>query len=238
MRAIVLSLCAALISVTATKALAVEAATPTSPPTAAFELVPPDAERGSPVVEERPVEQPTPWVPLPNSTDYRGGFHRPWTPPPTVERRWYGWQTLLSDAASIGLFVSGVNDDGRGDIRPAIGLFGYALAPPIIHAAHGHALKAFGSLGLRLGAPVVGAVVGFAMAGCEESDDHYDDSDWCGASGAIGGFMVGTAGAMLFDAVVIANEDVVPERPRERVEFRPDVSIGPGRAQVSLAGAF
>jgi hypothetical protein len=208
----------------------------------AQEALPPEEEAGPVADDSRsephtvPNEQER--VPISSSTDYGGGFDPPWTEEPMVERSWYGWQTLLSDAVSVGLMVSAAN--GHADERGSVGAFGYALGGPIIHLAHGHAGKAGGSLGLRLGAPVVGVLIGFGIDDCERTNGHRED-EWCGFEGAIGGFIVGIALAVLVDAAVIANEDVeagVPHRAETGVRLRPDIRVANNRAQLSLAGSF
>jgi hypothetical protein len=213
-----------------------------SPPTAKFELPPPEAE--APVADDSRSEPPTvpppeEWHPISNTTDYRGGFDRPWTSEqPTLERRWYGWQTLATDAISFGVLATAADSRDSGP-QVAIGLLGYALGGPVIHAAHGHVGKAFGSLGLRVGAPVVGAVTGFAMEDCEHSDDG--EMDFCGLQGAGIGLVIGAASAVILDATVIANDDAEPDapsQPERGVQLRPDVRIAKDRAQVSLTGSF
>lgn len=149
--------------------------------------------------------------------------------PPAIERHrapngkeeeeWYGYQTLLVDAASLGLMIGGAamasNAHGNGDAGGYValaGAAGYVLGAPIVHWTHGRIGPGFGSLGLRVGMPLGGmfwgAVIGAAM------DSHHDDSV---AGGAAIGFLGGMAGAILFDAALLAYEKP-SERDKEAYE--------------------
>lgn len=87
---------------------------------------------------------------------------------------------------------------------------GYVLGAPIVHLAHGNGGRAAASLGLRVGVPALGALIGFAIA---ESDS---DSE-CGNLGCVlngvamgaGGAVVGMAAAVLIDWVVLGGEEEI-----------------------------
>ena len=97
---------------------------------------------------------------------------------PTTIRRWYGYQTMISDllstsvlfagAASFDLCISVFSSTDRtchNEIPTMLilgGMAGYTLGGPVIHAAHGHWDKAGYSLGLRV-VPIAGAI-GIASA--------------------------------------------------------------------------
>jgi hypothetical protein len=235
-----------LLTLCLTRAVNAQEAEPTptpSPPTARFEPVP--AAEAAPVADDSRFQPPTvprpeEWRPISNSTDYGGGFERPWPAEPEVERRWYGWQTLVSDAISVVLLAaavdSGGDEDGVQGGLAGIGILGYAVGAPLVHAGHGHAGKALGSVSLRIVAPIAGAFVGFGMADC----DGYDQESYCGLDAAAEGFLLGALAAVVIDAGVIANEDVRPPLRRVETGLRlvPDVRVANDRAQVSLAGRF
>ncbi len=63
------------------------------------------------------------------------------------QRRWYGWQTLLSDGASIAIAVIAGSVE-TAELLPVAGV-GILLGAPIVHWAHSHVGKGFTSLGLR-----------------------------------------------------------------------------------------
>ena len=149
------------------------------------------------------------------------------------QRRWYGWQTLLTDAAALGLLVGAASSQSTA--TPGLAL--YALGGPGVHAGHGHAGKALGSLALRVSLPVTVGYVGYAIdsANCGESE-------WfCGLEGAAAGILVGTVAAITIDSAVLANEDAVGatrKNASRRVRFAPAVSVVPGRYSAGLVGTF
>ena len=120
---------------------------------------------------------------------------------------WYGSQTLAEDGAAAALtsvaMVRLLTDDNyvtRHFEGPSvtglwIGTAVFALGTPIVHAAHGHVGRAFGSLGLRIGLPLVFAIL-FGHSGCGDTDVP------CLASGkgAVAGALVGAIGASAIDA--------------------------------------
>ena len=81
-----------------------------------------------------------------------------------TDSRWYGWQPMISDGASAALITGGV--EGFVDYNPlfAIGLGTYLLGAPTIHFAHGQFLQGSASFGLRLGLPLVGLGVAWAVS--------------------------------------------------------------------------
>ncbi|HTU60217.1 MAG TPA: hypothetical protein VMF89_17325, partial [Polyangiales bacterium] len=73
---------------------------------------------------------------------------------PTESMKWYGWQTLTADVASVGLTALGVYlaADGAGSSAGwgviAAGLISYTAITPLLHLSHGN-LWMIGSLLLR-----------------------------------------------------------------------------------------
>jgi hypothetical protein len=150
---------------------------------------------------------------------------------PSEKTIWYGWQTLTTDAAALTLLLSGavVNESNNGTAEA----FAYASAAtfvfggPVVHAAHENWGRAFGSLGLRVGAPIVGAFIGAALEDCS-------GGDFCGLSGAAVGFTAGIGTAVALDAAVLARETV-----REgELAVIPVVSTGKNGSWVGLSGRF
>jgi hypothetical protein len=150
--------------------------------------------------------------------------------------RWYGWQTLTTDGAALTLVVLSATQDQDAGPLLALGLGAYAAGGPIVHWAHGRAGVGFGSLGIRIGAPIVGVAIGSAMADCPEREDR---GSWCGAGEMALGLLVGVGSAMAIDAAVLARE---PAPARERVAARPrlvpGVSLTPDKRALVLNGTF
>jgi hypothetical protein len=149
------------------------------------------------------------------------------------ERRWYGYQLVISDVVSIGLVLLG------GDIvlhtvecsngtsctnsaGPAL-LFGgmatFGLVPPIIHLLHGQYWNAAGSLGLRVVIPVL---TGLAFQG----------------TGGMGLLWIELLVAMIVDDAYLADEPV-PRVPSSR--FEPGAAMAPpshGGVGLAYGGRF
>jgi hypothetical protein len=100
-------------------------------------------------------------------------------------RRWYGTPTLIIDAAAATLFtVGGIwMDEGLGPII-ALGVPAYVLGGPIVHASHGNWGRSAGSLLLRAGAPLLGAIFGASMC-VRESGDCIEGVITFGAVGMV-----------------------------------------------------
>jgi len=148
---------------------------------------------------------------------------------PPMKSHWYGGQILLVDAVSISVLVLGAgSSDTEGLVWLGVG--GYVLGGPIVHWAHGNAGRGFGSLGLRVGAPIVGA---FAGAGTE---DCSGGGELCGLAGAAIGFLVGATAAIVIDSAALAYEDV-PART-EAIRVVPNVGVSRNGMSLGLNGSF
>jgi hypothetical protein len=130
-------------------------------------------------------------------------------PPPTPpgrpaeeeeESRWYGWQTLIVDAAATALTIGYYQQWGYGYV-------GFIIGPPIVHFAHGRVGIGFADMGVRLGAPVLLAVGGFLLGGGGGPNGSSRDLG-TSAAGAVIGFLIGYTGAIALDAAVFAREKV------------------------------
>ena len=74
-----------------------------------------------------------------------------------MDRTWYGWQTLILDAASVASLGIGAvlyaRQGSREDLAPQVllwsGFAGSLLGAPIVHWAHTDTGRGFASLGMR-----------------------------------------------------------------------------------------
>ncbi|MBI2390463.1 MAG: hypothetical protein HYV09_12815 [Deltaproteobacteria bacterium] len=139
-------------------------------------------------------------------------------PPPVSPkpvRTWYGWQNLAIDGAAVTLLYVAGNASGRDNDSFGYGAVAtYALGGPIIHLAHGNPGTALGSLALRVGAPVGGAMLGCAA--------DADSSELGCLGGAVVGFLLGYGTAVAVDAAALAYEE--HEAPRAWSKTRPLVT--------------
>ncbi len=207
------------------------------------------AERESPAQGVAPPAQPLPPPPTPPAgaapawmepNPYAAVPSASWTgplSPPAADRgpdvpqltksRWYGWQTLLTDAAAFASL----------DIDPALGVGVYALGGPIVHWSHGNTWRGFGSLAMRVGAPVL---LGAAFA--RTCNPSGDEGDWGCLGAAVIGVGLGVAGAIAVDAAVLARDRVPVESDTAMslgsVSVTPTLAAGRDRASLMLQGTF
>jgi hypothetical protein len=127
-----------------------------------------------------------------------------------VEKRWYGWQTLLVDASAFGagFLVYGAGGGQNSDVVRGTATTGviYALGGPVVHFAHRNPGRAAGSFALRLVLPVLGALVGAAVTTC----DHKGFEMFCGLDQAADGFLVGMVTAAVVDVAALSWAEVSP----------------------------
>jgi hypothetical protein len=130
-----------------------------------------------------------------------------------TRRNWYGWQTLSTDGAAFSLLVLGgslISNDNTDsgvvvtDSFVILSAASYALGGPIVHAAHQNWGTAAASLGLRVGLPLTGILIGSAADRCGANND----SDVCGAVGPGIGALLGIGAAIAIDATTLAYDQV------------------------------
>jgi len=159
---------------------------------------------------------------------------------PTMETSWYGYQTLFVDAASLGVLVVGVA--ASNDALGALGIAGYALGGPSIHAAHKRSGAVAGSLALRLGLPLAAGGIGYAAASAHkcETDSDGNGCDWAGLAGIVTvGFSVfiGMTVASIVDAAALAHESI-PASPATKPTLGFAVAPTRGGATLGASGTF
>ena len=141
--------------------------------------------------------------------------------------RWYGWQTLAADGASLALSLGAIGVAGAGgsdsDTPSEALVWGslgtYVLGAPVVHWVHQNTGRGFASLGLRVGGPVVLGLIGAEAEGCS-----HQGGDFCGLVGALIGTSVGIVAAVTIDAAVFAYDDEL-ETDAAAARFR--VGVGP-----------
>lgn len=143
---------------------------------------------------------------------------------------WYGQPILVADVAALGLVLTGLASSRSSPTAAKVlvlgGLATYGLGGPIVHLAHDNPGRALGSVGLRVGMPVVAGLIGIAV---EKSS--CQPAEWfCGVAGMTLGGLAGIAGAVAVDAAVLA------WAPRADVKVAP--MLGGGRLGMQLGGTF
>ncbi|MEZ4219282.1 MAG: hypothetical protein R3B13_00045 [Polyangiaceae bacterium] len=161
------------------------------------------------------------------------------TPPP--KREWYGWQIIVADVASVGSIVAGAFTRDETSAAFLIGGFGgYVLAAPFVHVGNDERDHSTTSIGLRLGLPVGGGLVGGFVApgisGC-----HRDDFGcvFATVAGTVIGGTVGAVTAMTLDAAVIAyHEEPSDGSPRTAQRVVPRLAASRSGFEVGVAAIF
>ena len=154
--------------------------------------------------------------------------------------RWYGWQTLATDGAALTSIVLGVTQRD-GDPLLALGLGGYLLGAPTVHLVHDRVGTGLASLGLRVGAPLTGMMLGAAATDCSNASDDHDFAG-CGEEEGAWGFVLGVGAAIAIDAAVLAREPARrPARERTsatRPRLAPGIALTPEKRALVLSGTF
>jgi hypothetical protein len=149
--------------------------------------------------------------------------------------RWYGYQTLLADAAAFGVLVAGAatNDRSTGQDIAVASVTAYWLGGPIVHLAHDRGETSFASLGLRLGAPVVGGLIGTGLAALAPDDDGDEYVVGIGL-----GVLAGVTGAVALDASLLAWEPDDEAAAPSASGWHPALELSATRIEVGLVSVF
>jgi hypothetical protein len=161
---------------------------------------------------------------------------------PEEQTRWYGWQTLAADGASMALIATSAVlsrefDHPATPLPATIGLFSYFFAAPFIHQTHDRGGAALGSLGLRFLLPVVGGLTTMATVSCD-GGGHAAGAMYCLGStfgaGALGGAVVASG----LDAAFLGRERVTPGAPIISLRMAPLMDVSARPAGASVHGVF
>jgi hypothetical protein len=142
-----------------------------------------------------------PWSEVVSMQIGSGSVGLPPTPTPprapceSQPKQWYGWQTLLVGAGSVILMA----------LPSAVGVFTYALGPPIVHTAHGRWATGLGSFGLRVGLPFLLGLSGLMIGALSPSASNNPGAI---IEGGILGLAGGMVAASAIDAAWLAWEPV------------------------------
>jgi hypothetical protein len=121
-------------------------------------------------------------------------------PAPSSGASWYGYQTVSADATAAALTALSFQTNSGAASWAAIGV--YLLGAPVVHAAHQRPLAALGSLGLRIGMPLLAAAVGAATADCSSNRVLNDEN--CEFGPSVVGAGIGLILAAVIDSAAIA----------------------------------
>jgi len=150
--------------------------------------------------------------------------------------RWYRGEMLLADTAAVGVGVIGLSFADSGGGYRAVewyylpGALAFAAAGPIVHGLHHDSTGAVESLALRIGLPLVGAMLASASYGKSCYDGCSDTNFGMEVMGGI----AGAATALIIDDGFLAHE-----RPAPRPGWTPVLTpTRNGGATVGIGGMF
>jgi hypothetical protein len=154
---------------------------------------------------------------------------------------WYGWQMLIgfgaSDASLLcALIASQVGGQPSGWVQA--GLIGHLLAGPVVHWANGNVVKGFASLGLTLGAGIVGGTAGGALGAT--ANTTCGGGSLCVPPGILAGVVIGmglgVVGTNVVDVLVLARE--APPRGADHASLSLLPLLAPQGAGLAAMGKF
>lgn len=162
-----------------------------------------------------------------------------WAPPPPprrVEREVsYAHQTLIADGIAAAFFIGAARQqEPMGTVLLVMaGVDVYALGAPIVHLANRRYATALKSFGLRMGLPMLGAMIGGKVAPSEQTlCDGETSCDSQGSSAGVAiGALLGATAAVILDAKYLAKKRVT-------VEVTPMLQASPQGFSAGLGGSF
>lgn len=161
------------------------------------------------------------------------------TAPSPPGREWYGTPIVVADLAAVTLLLlASQANGGEMSLESALAGVGvYTLGGPIVHFGEGRTAAGFGSLGLRVGAPLLGTFMG-AGGGSAAADQCKDDD--CRMNSLAWGLLIGfVSGAVVASAVDYADLAYKPARASKLAfSVTPTYKPNIGEAGVAVSGRW
>lgn len=145
--------------------------------------------------------------------------------------------TIGADFLAVGMFAYAVDDNDDDLLTLSLGT--YALGAPLVHLIKGRTGTALASVGMRLGFPLVGAMLGEALHTEPKCQVGYVED--CGfeqspSDEAVLGLLVGIGTAMVVDSAYLARGDKPKAPPRP--QWSPTLRASQGGFALGAAGTF
>lgn len=178
-------------------------------------------------------------VPAPGSETFGEAQSGEQSKAPTT--RWYGWQTFCADGVAGAFFVGAIA------AKQNTVLFGFSgvsfvVGAPVVHVAHGQWGTALGSAGMRIVAPLLGAVIGSqydGSAGSASSGGSHDSSTtWTTAGVAIGGLAASVVDGLMFAYTTTPPSHAVASDPGPRIDPVPNLIVSSHSVAIGISGAL
>jgi hypothetical protein len=157
--------------------------------------------------------------------------------PKAPEESWYGYQTLGADTLAITLLIGSSQSYGGLDTALLVGATGaYLAGAPSIHLLNAQSSSALISLGVRVGAPLVGATMGWAASKFMPYDDGDEE-----VRGLAIGVLLGLLAPMVVDAAALAWKPTAAAKSiagTPALTWRPSVAVTSEHFEFGVAGGF
>jgi hypothetical protein len=160
-------------------------------------------------------------------------------------KRWYGWQTLTTDAASITLIAAGVSS--HSDMVVFTGIAGLAVAPGVIHLAHGNYAYSGASVAMRAAGVPLAAGAGYLIGHSACSPASNDKDVPCEAITANVGLLGAAVFAIVLDSAILGYDSGSKDEDSAKTQARrdsaalhvmPSLSFSHERSMLTLSGDF
>jgi hypothetical protein len=140
------------------------------------------------------------------------------------------------DGATLVLTLAVAGADSNGTTAGVVFLTGYGFGGPTVHWMHEKVGTGFASLGLRVGLPLTGAILGAVVADCGSGGG----GEFCGVGEVAVGLLLGMGAAIAVDSAVLAREPVEPESAVgfHSLRLSPSFAADGSRASLLVTGNF
>jgi hypothetical protein len=154
----------------------------------------------------------------------------------------YRAQTLVLDVLAVTALVVGFERNELGGTADPIfidaGIGMYVLGSPIVHTLHGRPGRGLASLAMRVGFPVITAVVGFQVGPahrCSTGTDNCINLVDGSLAGGTAGLLLGATVASAIDTIGLAKGD---DQLQPTPTWSPTIGAARTTIVVGVAGSF
>ena len=158
---------------------------------------------------------------------------------PRVGRRWYGSQTLATDAAAGALFLGAIAANRNAPLFTLSGLT-FAAGAPAIHVAHGNWELSLASVGVRAFSTFCGAMIGFSADdhGVRDASGNTSSDKWTLVGVGIGGLLASATDGLLFAYDTRAPKPTPPHNQLLRAAPLPQLVVLRHGVALGYSGQF
>lgn len=134
---------------------------------------------------------------------------------------WYGWQSLVTDAALLGVTAAFTSNESQADAAITAYVVGYLFGVPLVHVMNEHYWPIGVSIAMRWILPLVGGAIGSRQC-----------TGLCSFGTTLVGLGVGAGVAILADALILGWKDVESQSQNDSLT----ISLAPWRKREEQGG--